>query len=245
MGKTMYHSELKAMGPVTVTIKKDPQKSKFAGKPDFVVLEIAGEERLYNAENVDCAEFFRGNAGRTFAILAEGTKDDATIGYVGEAATEPEPEEQPPARSTAKAPARPPVRGKGPPPSAAGPPARQNAPAQAPARPAAAAPQQAAKPAQGAPQETPEQKLGRSRSYAARLATAYGVAYAAARFAREQVRVKYGEEIDQVSFSGVVMNFLIQMERDGFVNGLPVRVEEPAAAPAQQQEASDNDGGNV
>lgn len=228
------------MGPVTVTIRSDVLKSKFQGKPDYVLLDIAGEERIYNVENADCAEFFRGHKGRTFAILAEGTKEDATIGYVGEAASEPEPEEQPPARNTAKAPARPPARGKGPPPSAAGPPARQNAPPPAQTRAAAPPAQQAARPAQGAPQESPEQKLGRSRAYAARLAVAHGVAYAAARYARTQVRERFQEEISDIDFSGIVMNFLIQLERDGFVNGLPVRLEEPSAAPAP--EPSDNDG---
>lgn len=241
MGKTIYHSALRQMGPVTVTIRSDVLKSKFQGKPDYVLLDIAGEERIYNVENADCAEFFRGHKGRTFAILAEGTKEDATIGYVGEAASEPEPQEQPPARNTAKAPAQAP-RGKGAPPPAKGPPARQNAPPPAQTRPAAPPAQQAARQAQVAPQESPEQKLGRSRAYAARLAVAHGVAYAAARYARTQVRERFQEEISDIDFSGIVMNFLIQLERDGFVNGLPVRVEEPAAAPAQQQEPSDNDG---
>lgn len=99
MAKTLYHSVLKKQSPCRVTVKSDVLQSKFskpgAPKPDYVVLEIGGEDFNYSAENPACAAFFEGQKGRTFTIVADGggkgQEDTATITYVGEAADEDQP----------------------------------------------------------------------------------------------------------------------------------------------------------
>lgn len=106
--KTLFHSELVKLGPVAVTVESDVMKSKFskpgAVKPDYVVLIIDGEERTYNTENAECAAFFDGQKGRTFTLVAEGSRENATLTYVGEAMPAPAPEA---AKPPVKAPSRP------------------------------------------------------------------------------------------------------------------------------------------
>lgn len=132
MAKTLYHSELCKLGPVEVTVKSDILKSKYAGKPDYVVLELNGEDRNYGFDTPECSVPFEGQKGSTFVIVAEGSGKDGTavVTYVGEGGGTPQ--RKPAARPAARpAPARP-----------------------APARPAAAPaarPAQAAGPAQQGP----------------------------------------------------------------------------------------------
>lgn len=126
--KTLYHSSLVQMGDVDVEVLKEPQKSKYEGKPDYVVLKIDGKERLYNVENDSCAAFFDGQAGVSMVIRASGSREDAIIEFIDDA---PPPTDTPP-----RAPARAPARSAAPPPTRQ-PPARQTAPQGRPA-PAAA-----------------------------------------------------------------------------------------------------------
>ncbi len=104
--KTLYHSELKGMGPVRVTVKGEVKKSKYQGKPDYVTLAIGNEERTYNAENPACADFFRGKAGQTFTISAEGggkgQEDTATITFVGGTVEQAQQQRGAPVQSGAK-----------------------------------------------------------------------------------------------------------------------------------------------
>ena len=92
-----------------------------------MVLEIGGEERRYNVENEQCEQFWVGQKGRTFTVVAEGKRETATIAYVGEAAPEqgqrlaPAPNRPPP----------PPVQGY-PPPTAYTAPQRPPPPAAVP-----------------------------------------------------------------------------------------------------------------
>lgn len=94
MAKTLYHSALRQLGPVRVTVKSDVLQSKFskpnAPKPDYVVLEIAGEEWNYSLENPGCGDVFDGKKGETFTVVADGggrgKEDTATVTYVGESA---------------------------------------------------------------------------------------------------------------------------------------------------------------
>lgn len=114
MAKTLYHSVLKQQSPVRVTVKSDVLQSKFskpnAPKPDYVILEIDGQDFNYSSENPDCAAFFVGQKGRTFTIIADGggkgQEDTATITYVGEAADEGQPPAKPVARPSSPPPAR-------------------------------------------------------------------------------------------------------------------------------------------
>lgn len=105
MAKTLYHSAFRALGPVRVTVKSDVLQSKFskpnAPKPDYVVLEIAGEEWNYSLENPNCGEAFEGQKGSTFTVVADGggkgKEDSATVTCVGEAGVEEAPERPAPA----------------------------------------------------------------------------------------------------------------------------------------------------
>jgi len=137
MPKTLYHSALRALGPVRVTVKSDVLQSKFskpnAPKPDYVVLEIAGDEWNYSLENPGCGDVFDGKKGETFTVVADGggrgKEDTATVTYVGESA-EPSDndggEAPPPSRPAARqaTPAR-----RGPAPHEPKPAARAAAPA--------------------------------------------------------------------------------------------------------------------
>lgn len=234
--KTLYHGELREMGQVSVKIVKDHQKSKFSGKPDYAVLEVAGEERYYVFENEACQEFFRGHTGRTFVIQADGARDKASIAYIGDQDTEPEPDPEPePKREPAKKPAPPAPKGKAPPP-----PKPQSPPPRQQERPPA---QQ--EPRNKVPEQlTPEQKLLRVRCHAARVVNAFMVAYAAATHAAEEVASQFGKPLSESQFQALTSTILIQLEKDGMhhmMPTLPVDVR-PKKAKA---EPSDNDGANV
>ena len=92
MAKSLYHSALTKMGPVTVTITTGPMKSKFskpeAPKPDFCGMTINGEQFSYTIENPTIAAFITQHKGQTLSIVAEGSRDQATITAVGAPASQ-------------------------------------------------------------------------------------------------------------------------------------------------------------
>ena len=104
--KTLFHSGLAKMGQVMVTVKTEPRKSQFPGKPDYCYLQINGEEFGYSFDSPACQQFFTGQKGRSFMIQAEGRDADAKIIYLGEPGsqklaapvTPPPPVNQPPAQ---------------------------------------------------------------------------------------------------------------------------------------------------
>lgn len=108
MSQNLYHSALVKMKAVKVTVKSDVLKSKFKGKPPYVILSIDGEDYSYNTENDECAEFFEGQKGRTFTIIAEGRDTDAVITYVGESAPDPDSQSDAPEEGNRRAGNRPP-----------------------------------------------------------------------------------------------------------------------------------------
>ena len=260
MAKTLYHSGLVKMGPVQVTVKSEVLPSKFKDKPPYVVLAIGNEDFNYSTENDECAGFFEGQKGATFTLVAEGSRENAILTYVGQAAPEPPPEQ----------PAKPPARKANRPPGMAAaanrPPATQQQPAQPPAagnRPPAQQEDPAPPRTPKAP-ETPEEKLNRIKRAANRVANTWVVAYAAALHAKEQVREQLGAEVTQDQFQACVATIAVQLERDGmhhlmhtggvdakgfYAVGVPVGhkgnghgAHDPAPATGQ---ASDNDGKNV
>lgn len=122
MSKTLYHSALCQLGEVAVTVKSDVLTSKFKKDQRYVVLVVDGEEKNYNCENDNCADFFDGQKGASFVLLAEGSREEAVLTYVGDA----EPMEAAAQRAPAKAPQPARAAAKGKPPagkSAAPPPA--------------------------------------------------------------------------------------------------------------------------
>ncbi|MDE2105730.1 MAG: hypothetical protein KGL39_51375 [Patescibacteria group bacterium] len=96
--KTLFHSELCKRGVTKVMVESDVLESQYPDKPPYVILKVDGEERYYNCENDSCAAFFEGQKGRIFSISAAGKKDEATLSYVGEPASNlpPKPASQRP-----------------------------------------------------------------------------------------------------------------------------------------------------
>ncbi len=241
MAKTLYQSQMVKMGPVKVTVKSDVLQSKFKGKPPYVMLEIGGEDYNYSTENDECAEFFEGQKGRSFTVVAEGSRENALLTYVGEAAPDPEPEQKPTAKS--RPPANP-SKGRGAPP-----PAQQAAPAQhaPPAETHAAPPARPPK----APAETPTEATNRVKRQANRIANVWVVAYAAALYAKQQVKEQLGQEVGNDLFHGCVSTICIQLHRDGLQNAMPTGGVDadgfyavpPVVGRPAHQEPSDNNGG--
>lgn len=91
MSKTLYHSELTKMGPVTVEVKSDVKTSKYQGKPDYVDIAIDGNDRTYNVENGSCADVFRGRRGQRITIEASGSRDAAIISLCNDEGTHAAP----------------------------------------------------------------------------------------------------------------------------------------------------------
>jgi pyruvate/2-oxoglutarate dehydrogenase complex dihydrolipoamide acyltransferase (E2) component len=77
--KTMYHSEAAKLGPVQCLIKTDVQQSKFQGKPNYLMLEVAGVERNYNCENAAVEAALRGRAGQNVMLEFTGSRDEAKV----------------------------------------------------------------------------------------------------------------------------------------------------------------------
>ena len=92
MAKTLWHSKLVQEGPTTILIKTGPIKSKFskpdAPKPDFCGLVIQGEEFSYTIENQRIADFITAHKGQTLTVVAEGSRDQATLTAVGAPASQ-------------------------------------------------------------------------------------------------------------------------------------------------------------
>lgn len=114
---TLYHSELARRGQVVVTIETDLLKSKYANKPDYVMLKMDGHSRRYDTENANCAEALRGLKGRTVTIEATGNRDEAQIVVLGDA--QPQAHHSPPPAAPRQAPASQPARQAAPPASQA------------------------------------------------------------------------------------------------------------------------------
>ncbi len=93
--KTLYHGELREAGPTRVTVKSDILESKKKKDTYYVTLIVNGVERYYHPENDACLQFWDGQKGKTFTVIAEGTHEEATITYVGEPAGAAAPAQQP------------------------------------------------------------------------------------------------------------------------------------------------------
>lgn len=113
----MFHKALAERGPVRITVDADARYIK--SKDAYVVDLTVGADKVgYWTENESCKAFFDGQKGRTFTIVAEGSRDGATIAYVGEqapasgtlppapAANRPPPPTTPSQAAQATAPAR-------------------------------------------------------------------------------------------------------------------------------------------
>lgn len=98
-----YHSDLTKAGDIVVTITSEgPQKSKYAGKPNFIGFQCDGKSHTLSIENDAIGEALTGFKGQTVMLRASGRGENATI-EVLDAGSAPTP---PPARPPAQAPAK-------------------------------------------------------------------------------------------------------------------------------------------
>jgi hypothetical protein len=88
--KGLYHSELAKISPVTAKILSDPIESKYPDHPKFVVVEIEGQERLLNCENVSIELALAGLKGQWARLNAKGRGEDASL-EINEANGKPAP----------------------------------------------------------------------------------------------------------------------------------------------------------
>jgi hypothetical protein len=219
--KALYHSELVKNTPVTIKIKSDVTQSKFAGQPNYVIVEFQGHERNLSCENPEIESTLEGLKGRTLVFdVGGGGKNDpdsAYMQFVSE--SEDLPDEEPP-----RQPAR-----RTPPPQRVATPARPVTPqAQPPAR--AAAPP-------AAPQKDP---VLETKKMAARLVNLRLIAMQAALFFRDQVKEQFGVDQSPELTHATATTFMIGLEKASFVHQMPTGALKLAAAPAY--EPSDNDG---
>ena len=89
--KGLYHSEAVQISPIKCTVKSDVLRSKYEGKPDYVILFIDGNERNYAIENPDCAAALKGMKNKNTMLEFTGSRDDASIRVLGAGATQQQP----------------------------------------------------------------------------------------------------------------------------------------------------------
>lgn len=218
--KTLYHSELVTLGPVMVTVKSDVLKSKFSKpglpKPDYVLLEINGEDRTYTLDSPQCVEFFEGMKDRAFTIIAEGGKGHETLTYVGEAA----PQKAPESSHGNKPPPNPPSQR--PPPA----PATAEAPADEPPTSEGEKPH-GSKP----PPETQEQRTGRAKRQIGRMNNLMRLCVVAAKSTAYWHSKTYGNEMEAVQVGTITSSLYIQGTRESLHGLLPWEPMEPGPKP--------------
>lgn len=259
---TLYHSELLKLGEVQVKVIDENKPSKFRGKPPYAVLRMDGVNRNYEFENESCEDFFKGQTGVTMVILAEGSREEATLTYIGEGAENDAAEEPPPARNQ-------PPRGNqrasrpagAPPARTAQPPARTNAAPPAPQSGAGRPQNPPSSTTTSAPakrqEETPAQKVFRARVHAAKVANVWLIAFQAAVYARREAEEQLGQKVSDDQFRACVSTICVQLEKDGFHHLMPSTALElnkrqepkkeapPTTDPGTRSEPSDNDGANA
>jgi hypothetical protein len=205
--KTVYMGELCKMGPFKVKVLSEPQKSKFkkGDGPDsfYIELEVGGRTRHYQPENEKCMEFFRGQMGNEFTLVAEGSREEARFVYAGQqgtpaAANRPRPHQQtqPPAPRPANQP----------------PPEQQRT-----------APAPVVRPAQG---QDPDPMVA-AKKFIGRNATLARMALFKLGRLQSQYEEEYGEPMDFALRVAVYNTLVFGATGSGIMNNLPVDFQMP------------------
>lgn len=227
----LFHSELVKMGQVKVTVKAEPARSKYPDKPNYVFLIIDGVDRRYDCENDGCEEFFKGQAGRTMLIAAEGKKHEAIINFIADVAPDNEPAEQEERGNRRPADgARPPARSAGKPAARATNQPKRNA---APATQTPPARRETAPPANKPPTQSRQplskeerEKLDaehviKTKLHAAKVSNVWMISYAASKHAVAQIKEQFGDELSDEQFKALVATVCIQLHKDGYHTHMP------------------------
>jgi hypothetical protein len=200
---TLYHSELVRMGDVRAVVETEVSPSKYANKPEWVMLNIDGRSRRYDTENPSCADALRGLRGQHLLIRASGSRDAAVIEILSEPDTgsveTPVEHEQP-----QPAPYRQP----------------QPAPMPRQALPQRQAPQRQAAPVQDQ-HARPDAVLGAKRQLC-RLANGYTLAIRAGQFVRGQHdALNPNAPMTDEQFQAMVSTLFIGADKRGCFDDLP------------------------
>jgi hypothetical protein len=106
--KGLYHSELAKMSPLTAKILSEPTESRFPDRPKWIALEIEGEERFLNCENVGIELVLTGLKGQWAKLNAKGRGEEAVIEI-----EDAEGKEEVKKAETSSSPSKPATAGKG------------------------------------------------------------------------------------------------------------------------------------
>lgn len=91
--KTLYHSQAVQMGQIHCLVKTGIQKSKYEGKPNYIVLVIDGFDRNLNIDSDAIASALAPLQGRKVMLQFLGGKGSETVKVLGAG----QPQGQPPA----------------------------------------------------------------------------------------------------------------------------------------------------
>lgn len=216
--KTLYHSELQQLSPVTVTVQ-GLRKSQYKGK-DYFRLLVEGNERNYIPDSVQCSDFLGAYQGKEIRIIAEGYRETATLRHEQPPVQTAKPAAQPARTAPAAQPAQPEL-------STANSEAdrlsaeveTENKKFQTPHE----ATQTAKKAAAQGSERDWENNILQVRKRAAQLVNLALISYSATRNLKERIQEQFGETLTESQFSGFNMNFMIELERGGAANQLPVK----------------------
>jgi hypothetical protein len=100
--KTLYHGELRKLGPVAVTVTSEPTESTKQKGTYYVELQVEGRQRYYHPENDACLEFWRGRRGQSLTVMAIGAREEAAFETEGDPVAAQPPRQTPASTSAAK-----------------------------------------------------------------------------------------------------------------------------------------------
>jgi hypothetical protein len=194
---TMYHSELRdTFSRVNVFVETDIMKSRYEGKPDYVMMKVGGMSRRYSIENPACAEVFNGQKGMTMDIEAKGKGDDASI-EVYNVTNEGQPEPQQPQQPQPE------------PRQSHLPPAHRPAPSSQPEYVQPDNERESLQPSSAVDSEAEVAKMLN------RIAKVYSRSYDAGSAVRAAVLSKHGDQMSEGHFQGMVTALYIEACRKG------------------------------
>ncbi len=196
----MFHSEAAQMSPLHCLVKTEPQKSKYEGKPPYVILVMDdGAERNYTVENEACGNALRPLKGKKVMLQFTGSREDAAIAVLGAGAAPQSPAPEAPQQ-------------------------------QAPPQDFQSQPQRQRTPAPAAAQKTPEQLAAEAKREVAQRAHLLFLCLSGAYYAAKQVFAHTGGELtldaDAVQRMGV--SIYMDAQRDGLFRHLSVAIPAPA-----------------
>ena len=220
---TLYQSELVQMGTVRAIVATDVTPSKYPNKPEWVMLNIGGEDRRYDCENPACADAFRGLRGSTVLITATGSREAAGIIVENDDGAAPAPAPARQAPPAARPPQAAPQRQA---------PAANHAPAPAapsvawPVHPTVDHPAANHAPAPAAPRAGGDPVIAAKRNLL-KLANGYRLCMNAANY------VRHGWDVDHPSapmldeqFQAMVSTLFIGADKRGTFDNLPAELAE-------------------